>query len=186
MHCVRPSISNDRRPFRRLRRRGRLRCMSSALTLRCMSSPSPPELGRTADPTRKTAVTWEHGHIPEESAKGRRMWCILMLEECGLLFGNSASVRPGGSCGRRGGGAIGPGSARESVVPVDRDRAAAAHGRVTQRCLNMSKIGNMSEGTLARLDTCYSGPEQDDLRGGAKGENEANGRVVATSPAAWT
>ena len=65
---------------------------------------------------------------------------MIMSEECRLrLFGNSVSVRLGGGCGRRGGGGIALDSTEGPVVPVDRDRAAAAHGGVMQRCLDMSK-----------------------------------------------
>ena len=88
---------------------------------------------------------------------------MLMVEECRLrLVGNSVSVRRGGLCGRRGGGGIAPGSARESVVPVDRDGAAAAHGGVMQRCLDMSNIMVMSAGPLTQLATCFSGQGQND------------------------
>ena len=85
---------------------------------------------------------------------------MLMLEECRLrLLGNSVSVRRGGLCGRRGGGGIAPGSVRESVVPVDHDGAAAAHGGIMRRCLNMLKIQGMPAGAVAQLDTRYWFPE---------------------------
>ena len=43
-----------------------------------------------------------------------------------------------------------------------------------QRCLNMSKIGDMSAGSLARLDTGDSGPEQMIRGAEQKAKNEAN------------
>jgi hypothetical protein len=70
----------------------------------------------------------------------KRMWRMLMMEECRpRQFGNSDSVRPGGFCDRRG-GAVAPDSAEGSIVPVDRDGTAAARAEVMQRCLNMSRI----------------------------------------------
>jgi hypothetical protein len=79
------------------------------------------------------------------------MWRMLMLEECRpRLFGNSDSVTLGSQSGRRGGGGTAPDSAGEKVVPVDRSWAAAAHGGVMQRCLDMSRIMEMSASSLAQ------------------------------------
>jgi hypothetical protein len=81
---------------------------------------------------------------------------MLMLEECRLrLVDNSVSVRLGGLCGRGGGGGIATGSAGESVVQVDHDGAAAAHGGIMRRCLNMSKILGMPARAVAQLATRY-------------------------------
>jgi hypothetical protein len=41
-------------------------------------------------------------------------------------------------------------------VPVDREGAAAAHGAVAPRCLDMSKVMEMSAGSLTQLATCFS------------------------------
>jgi hypothetical protein len=75
-----------------------------------------------------------------------------MLEDSRLrLFDNLDSVRPGGLRDRPSGGGIAPDSAKESVMPVDRDRAAAAHGGVMRRCLHLSKIMEMPAGSLTQL-----------------------------------
>jgi hypothetical protein len=112
----------------------------------------------------RRSVLGDREKLSEESARRGGTWRILMLEECRLwLFGNSDSEGRGGQGGRRGGGGgIAPDSAGVSVVPVDRDWAAAAHGGITQRCLDVSKVMEMSLGTLAQLAPCFSGREQKD------------------------
>ena len=85
---------------------------------------------------------------------------MLMVEKCrlGCL---AIRIRKGGAAVvARGCGVIAPGSARESVVPVDRDGAAAAHGGVMQICLDMSNIMVVSAGSLTQLATCFSGQGQ--------------------------
>jgi hypothetical protein len=102
----------------------------------------------------------DHEQFPEESARGGRAWRIFKIEECRLrLPGNSDTGRLGGSCGRRGGGGrVAPDSARRSVVTVERDGAAAAHGGVMQRCLDMSNIMVMSAGSLTRFAHLFLRP----------------------------
>ena len=75
------------------------------------------------------------------------MWRIFMLEECRLpVFGNSASVRRGGLCGRpprhfvawARGGVIAPMAMSGSIVLTVTDCPAAAIGVVLRRYLNVS------------------------------------------------
>jgi hypothetical protein len=81
----------------------------------------------------------DHEQIPEESARVGRTWRILMLEECRLrLFGNSASGRRGGLCGRRRSGVVAPMAMSGSIVLIVSDCPAAANGAVVRRYLNVS------------------------------------------------
>jgi hypothetical protein len=84
--------------------------------------------------------------------------CLCWPNVASDSFGNSVSVRLGGLCGRRrGGGGIAPDTASELIVPVDRDWAVAAHGGVMQNCLNMSKILEMSAGSLTQVSLVSAG-----------------------------
>jgi hypothetical protein len=83
------------------------------------------------------------------------------------VFGNSVSEWPGGSSSR-GGGGIALDSTKDSVVRVDRDLAAAAHGGVMQRCLDMSKMTVMPAGSLAQRRACYTSLARNDRRDGEK------------------
>jgi hypothetical protein len=113
------------------------------------------EMLATKRDDRSPQSSRDHGRISEETARARRIWRMLRVEEFELrLFGNSDSERLGGRCSR---GGIAPGSASESVVPVDRDEPAVAHGGVMQRCLDMSNIMVMSVGPLTQLAACFSG-----------------------------
>jgi hypothetical protein len=106
---------------------------------------------------RSPAGYRDHEQIIEETAKVRRIWRMLMLEESRVrLFGNSVSGRRGGLSGRGRGGLIAPRSVRESIEAVVLDSPAAALGEVMPRYLNMPNIEMMSAGILAEVTACFS------------------------------
>jgi hypothetical protein len=55
-----------------------------------------------------------------------------------------------------------PDSAGESVMQVDCGLMAGARGRIMRRCLDVSKILEMSAGALALRTSRFPGPEQNE------------------------
>jgi hypothetical protein len=124
-------------------------------------------------------VNRDHEQLIEETARGMRMWRMIMMEECRLrLFGKSVSGRRGGLCGRRGGGGIAPDSAGATVVPADRSWAAAAHGGVMLRCLDMSKTTRMPAGARAQNTTV----DPTKVKGAKQSHRETRNLNSAVSP----
>ena len=97
--------------------------------------------------------------IPEQSTRGTQMWRTFMLEECRLRFGNSASGRRGGLCGRRRGGVVAPIAMSGSIVLTVSDCPAAAIGVVVRRYLNVSNPRMIRAVALVELRVGCSPPE---------------------------
>ena len=81
--------------------------------------------GTTVPAENCDADTWDQEQIREKTARGERIWRMLMVEECRLrLVGNSDSGRRGGLCGRpprhfvawARGGVVAPMTMRGSIV----------------------------------------------------------------------
>jgi hypothetical protein len=109
---------------------------------------------------RSPAGYRDHEQLIEETARVRRIWRMLMLEECGLrLFGNSASGMRGGLCGRRRGGVVAPMAMRGSMALIVSDCPVAANGAVVRNYLNVSNPRMMSAVDLLKLRVSYSDPE---------------------------
>jgi hypothetical protein len=104
------------------------------------------------------AVIHDHAQTFQETARGGRMWRILMMERCRLrLCGNLDAGKFGLPGRQRRGGVLALESTSESVVRIAIDLPAAALGAVMQGCLNMSKMNVLWVGILAHFRPCASG-----------------------------
>jgi hypothetical protein len=97
---------------------------------------------------------------------------MLMLEERRLrLVGNSDSDGMGGPHGRRRGGGVAPMPIRKPDAPVVSDPAAAAHGVVVRKRLNVSNLPTMPSIVVLKIALPTLVP------GGASGATEKKQRT---------